>query len=88
VSLVINTPFGREPRTDGHGIRTAAAAARVPCVTTLPGALAALHGIEALRAGILGPLPLQRYHAVLDGGSEQLHLALREPAAPVREALG
>ena len=49
VDLVINTPFGRGPRTDGYHIRTAAAAAGVPCVTTLPGAFAAVRGIEALR---------------------------------------
>ena len=39
VDLVINTPFGRGPRTDGYFIRTAAAAAGVPCITTLPGRL-------------------------------------------------
>ncbi len=37
IDLVINTPFGRGPRTDGYFIRTASAAAGVPCVTTLPG---------------------------------------------------
>ena len=35
VDLVINTPFGRAPRSDGSFIRTAAAAAGVPCITTL-----------------------------------------------------
>ena len=30
-------------------IRTAAAQAGIPCITTLPGALAALRGVEALR---------------------------------------
>ena len=39
VDLVINTPFGRAPRSDGSFIRTAAAAAGVPCITTLPGRL-------------------------------------------------
>src|SRR6266511_4109043 len=37
VDLVINTPFGRGPRTDGYFIRTAAAAVGVPCITTVPG---------------------------------------------------
>ena len=37
IDLVINTPFGRAPRTDGSRIRTASAAAGVPCITTLPG---------------------------------------------------
>ena len=49
IALVINTPFGRGPRTDGYFIRTAAAAAGVPCITTLPGVFAAVRGIEALR---------------------------------------
>src|SRR5947207_9324827 len=36
VDLVINTPFGRGPRTDGSFIRTAAVRAGVPCITTVP----------------------------------------------------
>jgi carbamoyl-phosphate synthase large subunit len=59
VDLVVNTPFGRGPRTDGYFIRTAAAAAGVPCITTLPGLTAAVQGIEALRAGGPPPAPLQ-----------------------------
>ncbi len=63
VDLVINTPFGRGARTDGYFIRTAAAEARVPCITTLPGVFAALRGIEALRAGSSSPRSIQEYHA-------------------------
>jgi carbamoyl-phosphate synthase large subunit len=63
VDLVINTPFGREPRSDGWAIRTAAAAARIPCVTTLPGAFAAVQGIEALRRSGDEPHSLQEYHS-------------------------
>jgi carbamoyl-phosphate synthase large subunit len=76
VDLVINTPFGRDPRTDGYFIRTAAAAAGVPCITTVPGILAAVQGIEALRAGGSVPRPLQEYHAAepLPSASEQLAL--------------
>jgi carbamoyl-phosphate synthase large subunit len=62
VDLVINTPFGRGPRTDGYFIRTAAAQAQIPCVTTVPGILAALHGIEALRSGLSEPRALQEWH--------------------------
>ena len=47
VDLVINTPFGRGPRSDGYFIRTATASAGVPCITTLPGVFAAVRGIEA-----------------------------------------
>jgi carbamoyl-phosphate synthase large subunit len=62
VDLVINTPFGREPRSDGAAIRIAATAAGVPCVTTLQGVYAAVQGIEALRRDGEEPRTLQEYH--------------------------
>jgi carbamoyl-phosphate synthase large subunit len=44
--LVVNTPFGNSgARSDGYLIREAALAARVPCITTLAGARAAVHAI-------------------------------------------
>ncbi len=64
VDLVINTPFGPGPRTDGYFIRTAAARAGVPCITTIPGVLAAVQGIEAAQAGA-APRSLQEYHAAM-----------------------
>jgi carbamoyl-phosphate synthase large subunit len=48
--LVINTPFGSGARTDGYRIREAALVARVPCVTTLAGAAAAVHAIANARS--------------------------------------
>ncbi len=63
VDLVINTPFGRGARTDGYYIRTAAAQAGIPCVTTVQGAMAALRGIEALRSGVSAPRSIQEWHA-------------------------
>ena len=75
VDLVINTPFGRGPRTDGYHIRTAAAAAGVPCLTTMPGAFAAVRGIEALLAGTTEPKSIQEHHA-------------SARARPVQERLG
>jgi carbamoyl-phosphate synthase large subunit len=62
VDMVVNTPFGRGPRTDGYFIRTAAAQAGIPCITTLPGVFAALRGIEALRSVPNEPLSLQEHH--------------------------
>jgi len=48
--LVINTPFGGSlQRTDGYRIREAALAARVPCITTISGAAAAVHAIANAR---------------------------------------
>jgi carbamoyl-phosphate synthase large subunit len=44
--LVVNTPFGGSgARSDGYLIREAALAARVPCITTMAGAKAAVHAI-------------------------------------------
>ena len=62
VDLVVNTPFGRGPRTDGSLIRAAAAQAGIPCITTLAAVLAALRGIEAVRGEAGGPRSLQEFH--------------------------
>ena len=48
--LVVNTPQGRGARADGYLIREAALVARVPCVTTISGAAAAVHAIASARA--------------------------------------
>jgi carbamoyl-phosphate synthase large subunit len=49
-NLVVNTPFGGSgARTDGYLIREAALVARVPCITTLSGAAAAVHAIANAR---------------------------------------
>ncbi len=55
--LVVNTPAGRGARSDGYVIREAALVARVPCVTTLAGAFAAVDAIA--RARREGALSLQ-----------------------------
>jgi carbamoyl-phosphate synthase large subunit len=64
VALVINTPqgSGASARRDGYEIRSAAVAADVPCATTVPGAAAAVMGIEALIRGDLTVRPLQQLH--------------------------
>jgi carbamoyl-phosphate synthase large subunit len=48
--LVINTPQGRAARSDGYAIREAALTRRVPCITTLAGAAAAVQAIAHARA--------------------------------------
>ena len=47
--LVINTPQGLGARTDGYRIREAALVARVPCITTISGAAAAVEAIAHAR---------------------------------------
>jgi carbamoyl-phosphate synthase large subunit len=50
-NLIVNTPDGGpEPRSDGYLIRESALAARVPCVTTIAAATAAVHAIANARA--------------------------------------
>jgi carbamoyl-phosphate synthase large subunit len=48
--LVINTPFGPRARSDGYLIREAALMHRVPCITTISGAAAAVHAIAGARS--------------------------------------
>ncbi|HEX2418106.1 MAG TPA: ATP-grasp domain-containing protein, partial [Micromonosporaceae bacterium] len=63
IDLVINTPHGSTgPRVDGYEIRSAAVATDTPCITTVPGAAAAVMGIEALIRGDLRVRPLQLLH--------------------------
>jgi carbamoyl-phosphate synthase large subunit len=48
--LIVNTPGGGSgARSDGYRIREAALAARIPCITTIPGARAAAHAIANAR---------------------------------------
>jgi carbamoyl-phosphate synthase large subunit len=61
VSLVVNTPEGRNARRDGYAIREAATIARVPCITTLAGARAAVTAIA--RARDEEAVSLQERHA-------------------------
>ncbi|MEV6239401.1 carbamoyl-phosphate synthase large subunit [Lentzea sp. NPDC051838] len=70
IDMIFNTPYGNSgPRVDGYEIRTAAVAKDIPCVTTIQGAAAAVHGIEALIRGDIGVQPLQALQAALREGS-------------------
>ena len=60
VALVVNTPEGRNARKDGYAIRDAAVIARVPCITTLAVARAAVDAIAKARAE--STLSLQERH--------------------------
>ncbi len=55
--FVLNTPAGRGARSDGYRIREAALVARIPCVTTLAGAFAAVEALAG--AGRESALTLQ-----------------------------
>jgi carbamoyl-phosphate synthase large subunit len=70
IAMIINTPSGSgaSARLDGYEIRSAAVTADIPSITTVPGAAAAVMGIEALMRGDLTVRPLQELHALLRGG--------------------
>ncbi|MGI8426925.1 MAG: carbamoyl-phosphate synthase large subunit [Actinomycetota bacterium] len=52
VDLIVNTPFGHGPRTDGYTIRTAAITRHVPCITTMAGLHASVRGIDSASRGL------------------------------------
>jgi carbamoyl-phosphate synthase large subunit len=51
--LVVNTPQGSGARTDGYAIREAALRARIPCITTMSGAAAAVDAIARARGELV-----------------------------------
>ena len=64
VDLVLNIASSTSgTRADGYEIRSAAINRRIPCVTTVQGATAAVHGIEAMQRGDVTVSPLQQLHA-------------------------
>ncbi|HEY5999903.1 MAG TPA: carbamoyl-phosphate synthase large subunit [bacterium] len=63
VQIVINTPSGRRGKREDAYIRQSAIKYRIPYVTTIAGALAAVEGIAAVRAQPPTVVSLQEYHA-------------------------
>ena len=63
MALVINTPSGKNPREDEVKIRTAAMQNRIPIMTTLRGADAALRAIKSLQGCEVQVRALQEYHS-------------------------
>ena len=61
VNLIINTPLGKESFFDEKSIRRAAIHYRIPCITTIAGATAAVSGIRSLQTESLGVCSLQEY---------------------------
>jgi carbamoyl-phosphate synthase large subunit len=64
VALVVNTTIGAQSIRDSRSIRRTALLQHVPYFTSISGALAAAHAIEAARApgAKLQAVPLQEYH--------------------------
>jgi len=66
VHLVINTPSGKLSQFDDSYIRKTAIKYKVPYITTLAAALAAVRGIAEHRKYKLGVKSLQSYHNDID----------------------
>jgi carbamoyl-phosphate synthase large subunit len=61
IQLIINSPSGEEAKTDGKMIRRTAMAYKIPVITTLAGAKAAIAAIKALQTGGISVTALQDY---------------------------
>jgi carbamoyl-phosphate synthase large subunit len=61
IDLIINTPGGKGTKPDGLAIRSNAVALKVPLITTVAGAYAAVNGIEALRKKGIQVKTIQEY---------------------------
>jgi carbamoyl-phosphate synthase large subunit len=86
VDLVLNTPKGGGgQRIDGYEIRTAAVSHGIPCITTLSGILAAIQGIEALRANTVGVRSLQSYLRTVRPGTDNGGIRSARSTVPVPE---
>ena len=64
ISLVVNTPSGRESAHDQITIRRSAIQYGIPYITTVPGAAAAVRGIESLQKGEITVKTIQEYHQI------------------------
>ncbi|MEM0350720.1 MAG: hypothetical protein QXU61_03000 [Archaeoglobaceae archaeon] len=62
IDLIINTPTGKRGKTEGYEIRRAAVEYGVPYITTIPGAIAAVKAIEAVKKGNITVKSIQEYH--------------------------
>ncbi len=62
IAIIVNTPSSKAPRQDEVRIRSAAVQCRVPIMTTLTSAAAAVEGIAALKKHGVTVCSLQEYH--------------------------
>ena len=72
ISLLINTPEGRETTGDSHSIRLVALEHNIPYTTTMAAARATLDSIRAQKRGKLEVKTLQEYHAMVKQSTANL----------------
>jgi len=64
IQLIVNTPRGQDTFFDEKAIRRAAVLARIPTITTIAAAQAAVEGISAIQHHSINVYDLQQLHAV------------------------
>lgn len=62
INMIINTPAGREGKYDDSYIRTTAIKHKIPYITTIAAAKAAVEGIDSMRSAGIEIKSLQDYH--------------------------
>ncbi|MFH1868734.1 MAG: carbamoyl-phosphate synthase large subunit [Candidatus Omnitrophota bacterium] len=70
IKLVINTPVGRDSKYDDSYIRKMAIQYKIPYITTMAAARAAVEGIKAALSAKIVPKALQDYYKKLDKKEE------------------
>ncbi|MDD5449351.1 MAG: carbamoyl-phosphate synthase large subunit [Candidatus Omnitrophica bacterium] len=70
IRLIINTPSGKIPRKDEIKIRSTAVSQGISCVTTVPGAVAFVYGIEMKMNQKLDVKSIQEWHKILQSANE------------------
>lgn len=71
IQLIINTPIGKKGKYDDSYIRKSAVKHRLPYITTLAAAAAAVNGIADRAAKSVTTRSLQEYHLSIENASEE-----------------
>jgi carbamoyl-phosphate synthase large subunit len=79
IQLIVNTPRGQDTFFDEKAIRRAAVIGRIPTITTIAAAQAAVEGIEATQSHPTSVYALQQLHA--ETGAEAVASGKQSPAA-------
>lgn len=64
IDLVMNTPFGKQQRSDDIAIRAATVTANIPCITTLAGMSAVVSALATMARADFEVRPIQEYHQI------------------------
>ena len=67
IQLIVNTPRGQDTLFDEKAIRRAAVGARIPTITTIAAAQAAVEGIASMQRHQITVYALQHLHAKTEG---------------------